>query len=502
MYAGESEALSAVVDDPAQQGVTWTLAPASGAGTLTQPTGTTVTYDAPPTEPAGDVRVTVTATSVSDPSRSAVAVIRVPAPSVVPTTLRVLYRVRYTDTDRMTSVEAAERNAYPFDGEIYYVPDQPDGERVSLNRYVNAALTDHADGASPPPGYTRERTLGYPWAQASRPGLEVLSEAFNPSTGDYALVAPSESLTGYTVSSSGVYGYPRFVNSAEVILSLSAGGVTVESNKAAGGATWRWFWNGMQFENHFAYGSQIQAAFYFGTSATLNPTEAGNGYYPAGVDAGRGSPTVRFENQGNTQITRAVPLNWDPALFGGDLDHPVIWDSLILGKDLTLNFNDMGPVARYTTHLTLPDATPGTLAIPTGYVRGNLNRFWTYDASSKTLTEVTSRVPNGCGNDAGLGFNTDDGDFIISDATLAYAMGVYGVGIAQGGSVNYYALWSDPCGSRDTPESVYNFNVWAAVRGNNTPFPAGESTYNTYIVTESLHNVTALMDDLYRGGFR
>jgi len=51
------------------------------------------------------------------------------------------------------------------------------------------------------------------------------------------------------------------------------------------------------------------------------------------VDGGRGSPTVRFENQGTTQITRAVPLNWDPTLFGGDLDHPVIWDSLILGKD-------------------------------------------------------------------------------------------------------------------------------------------------------------------------
>ena len=502
VYAGESEALVATLDDPAQKGVTWTLAPASGAGTLTQPNPASVTYAAPLTEPADDVTVTITATSVSDPTRSAVAMITVPTPPVAPTTLRVLYRVRYRDTDRMTSVEAAERNAYPFDGEIYYVPDQPGGERVSLNRYLNATRTDHADGTSPPAGYDLEQSLGYPWAQASRPGIEVLSEALNPSTGDHALVAPSDSLSGYTVGSLGVYGYPRFVNSTEVILSLSAGGVTVESNKAAGGVTWRWFWNGMQFENHFAYGSEIQAAFYFGTSATLNPTEAGNGYYPAGVDAGRGSPTVRFENQGNTQITRAVPLNWDPALFGGDLDHPVIWESLILGKDLTLNFNNMGPVARYTTHLTLPDVTLGTLAIPTGYVRGNLNRFWTYDAPSKKLTEVTGRVPNGCGNDAGFGFNTNYGGVIISDTTLAYAMGVYGVGIAQGGSVNYYSLWSYPCGSSDTSESAYNFNVWAAVRGNNTPFPAGESTYNTYIITESLPNVTALMDDLYRGGVR
>ena len=109
---------------------------------------------------------------------------------------------------------------------------------------------------------------------------------------------------------------------------------------------------------------------------------------------------MRFENQGTTQITRAVPLNWDPTAFGGDIDHPIIWDSLVLGKDVTLNFNNMGPVAQYTTHLVLPAATLGTMAIPTGYLRGNFNRFWTYDASSKILTEVTSRVPNGCGNNS------------------------------------------------------------------------------------------------------
>jgi len=60
VYAGESEAMSAMLDDPAQKGVTWTLAPASGVGTLTEPTPTSVTYAAPPTEPAGDVTVTIT----------------------------------------------------------------------------------------------------------------------------------------------------------------------------------------------------------------------------------------------------------------------------------------------------------------------------------------------------------------------------------------------------------------------------------------------------------
>jgi hypothetical protein len=428
----------------------------------------------------------------------------VSSPPPIPTKLRVLYRFLYSSTDRMTSSDFNERNLYPFDGEMYYVADQPGSGRTPLNRYLNAGATDHADGTRPPDGYSLEETLGYPWTQPSLPGLELLTEAVNPSTGDYALVAPSESLPGYSVSSLGVYGYPRFVNSPEVLLSSSAGGVTVESNQAAGGVTWRWFWNGMQFENHFAYGSQIQAAFYFGTGPNLNPNEAGNGYAPAGLDAGRGSPTVRFENQANTQITRAVPLNWDPAVFGGDLDHPVIWDSLILGKDLALNFNNMGPVAKYTTHLTLPAASFGTLAIPTGYLRGNFNRFWTYDAQSHLLTEVTSQVPNGCINgNLTFAFYPNYGGVIISDATTDYAMGVYGVSTASGGQVSFFGLYSYPCAIGETSEDAFNFNVWAAVRGNgDILFPAGDSSYNTYVVTESLQNVTALMDGLYRNGAR
>jgi len=425
------------------------------------------------------------------------------SPPPTPTTLRVLWRVRFNNTDRTTSFGSGERNTLPLDGQIYYVPDQPGAGRTALNRYTNAGIVDHADGTNAPSGYTLEKALGYPWEQALLPGLDVLSEAVNPSTSDYALVAPSESLLGYNASSLGVYGYPRFVNTTEAILSLSAGGVTVESNKVAGGVTWRWFWNGMEFENHFGYGGEIQAAFYFGTSSTLNPNEAGDGYYPAGISAGNGSPAVRFENQGNTQITRAVPLNWDPTVFGGDLDHPIIWESLILGKDLTLNFNNMGPVARYTTHLTLPADTLGTMAIPTGYLRGSFNRFWTYDAQFKRLTEVTDQVPNGCGNNSSYAFNTNYGGVIISDTSLAYAMGVYGVSIPRGGSVSFYGLYSYPCGSTETSEDVWNFNVWAAVRGNgDILFPAGDSSYNTYIVSESLQNVTALMDQLYTAGVR
>ena len=38
--------------------------------------------------------------------------------------------------------------------------------------------------------------------------------------------------------------------------------------------------------------------------------------------------------------------------------------------------------------------------------------------------------------------------------------------------------------------------------GNDVMFPAGESTYHVYLITESLQNVTAKMDDLFRMGVR
>ena len=315
-----------------------------------------------------------------------------------PTVLRTLYRVLVNGSDRMTSVGSDERNIFPLEGQIYYVPDQPATGRTPLNRYLNTSGTDHADGISVPVGYNMEENLGYPWSQGTLPELDLLSEDLNSTTGDYALMAPSENLSGCSSNSLGVYGYPRFVNADEIILSLSAGGITVESNKVAGGVVWRWFWNGMECENNFAYGGEIQAAFYFGNNPNLNPTEAGDLYQRDDPILAHGSPVVRFENQGNTQITRAVPLNWDPTAFGGDQDHPVIWDSLILGKDLTLNFNNLGPVARYTTHVVLPGQTVGSLSSPIAYLRGNFNRYWTYNAQSQQLTEVTGLVPDGCGN--------------------------------------------------------------------------------------------------------
>jgi pimeloyl-ACP methyl ester carboxylesterase len=68
-----------VQGDPAQQGVTWAISPATGAGTLSDADSRSVTYNAPDNPPASDLTVTITATAVADSAISDAITITVPA---------------------------------------------------------------------------------------------------------------------------------------------------------------------------------------------------------------------------------------------------------------------------------------------------------------------------------------------------------------------------------------------------------------------------------------
>ena len=426
-----------------------------------------------------------------------------------PTLLRTLYRGVQGGTDRLTIVGLDERNNFPLEAQLYYVADQPANDRIALNRVVNPSDTDHADSTANLPGYVQDRVIGYPWNSAALPGTMQLVEGFSIDNGDHALMGPTEDLSGYTPLPLPAYGYPRYGSASEVLLSLSAGGVTVQSNLVAGGAVWRWFWNGVQFVNHSDYGREIQAAFSYGTSADLNPTEAGDQLTYDFLDPSikHGSPVLQFQNQGTTQMTRAIPLNWFPQFSGGDQDHPAIWEKMVLGKDVTLNFNNLGPVSKYTTHLVLPAGALGQLAMPAGYLSSALTRYWTYNAESKTLTEVSYAVPDGCSAVAPSPvyvFKTDFGGIILSDPSAAIAMGIYGVSPARGGSVSSWQLFKFYCWHDGLSETASDTTAFSAVygNGNDVLFPAGESTYNVYIITDSVQNVTARMDDLFTAGVR
>ena len=430
-----------------------------------------------------------------------------PSSRPTPTLLTTLYRF-LNGSDRWSTSGKSERINFPLEAQTYYVAAQSATGRTALNRLVNSSGTDHADAVSGVSGYSQDMLLGYPWTSSVNPAMVQLAEAFNSSTGDYALLVPSETLSGYASQPLAAYGYPRYGGLSEVMLSLSAGGVTVESNEVAGGAVWRWYWNGTQFVNHADYGREIQDAFYFGTSP-YNPTEAGDFFNFSDQSLKHGSPVIECKNQGTTQITRAIPLEWDPRQFSGDEDHPVIWDTLVLGKDLELNFNNLGPVAKYTSHLILPATSYGVFAMPAGYLNSNFNRYWTYDAKSKTLIEITSAMPDGCpallnGSFGGYAFTVNFGGIIMADSAAATAMGIYGVSLSQGGSLSYFAMWKFFCWGDGPSETAGDNTAWSAVygHGDDLLFPAGKSTYNVYIITDTLQNVTARMDDLYGLGVR
>lgn len=431
-----------------------------------------------------------------------------PSKSTVPspTVLRTLYRL-INGTDRMTSFGPDERNLYPLEAQLYYVPDGQGTGQQELNRMVNPSGTDHADAVGSLSGYSQDEVIGYPWSGASLPGITQIQESLNSATGDYAMVTFNENLSGYVPSPLPVFGYPRYGNAAEMLLTLSAGGVQVQSNAVAGGSTWRWFWNGMQFINNRDYGRQIQSAFYYPPSSQVyNPNEAGDFYDRTNPITAHGSPLLRFENQRNTQITRAVPLNWDPTAFGGDPDHPVIWSQIVLGKDLTLNFNNMGSVAKYTVHLVLPAASMGGMEEPAIYLRANFNRFWTYDAPSKILQEVTAQVPSSCNGGPEYFFHSSAGGTISSDASGNDAMGVYAVDLDHGGSISYIAIGKFLCSGDGEDESSADTVDMDPVRGggdgihSNVLFPAGESTYNVYLITDTPQNIALQMDRLYAMG--
>ena len=115
-------------------------------------------------------------------------------------------------------------------------------------------------------------------------------------------------------------------------------------------------------------------------------------------------------------------------------------------------------------------------------------------------------MPDGCAHltdntFGGTSFFVDFGGIIMSDASGANAMGVYGVSIGQGGSVSYFAMFKFFCWGDGPFETSSDNTAWNAVYGTGT-VPAGETTYNVFLITDSVQNVAVRMDDLFRMGVR
>ena len=295
------------------------------------------------------------------------------------------------------------------------------------------------------------------------------------------------------------------------LLPLTAGGVTVKSNPAAGGTVWSWVWNGIEYINTYDFGREMQSSLFPRDAKNSNPTEAGDAFSrrPDRI----GSPVHSLANRGNTQSSRAIPLEFNPQNFGGAPREPVVWKDVLMGKDLTLNFRNLGAVGEYSTYIKVPNSLPqAEIEIPSIYLRGNFNVYWTYDAAKKELKPVSDQVPDGCATKPpkGYGFKTFSyGGVIISDGTdpsRSHAMGIYGVNRSQGGSVNYFTLWNitKAAECHQTPGNGpgdFSTSKLAAVFGPDN-VSAGENTYRTWVMSGSINDVTSYMRSLYAAGVK
>jgi len=430
--------------------------------------------------------------------------------------LNVLWRIRTGGGDRTITADPTERDAYPLDGAIFYVPikDHPALGTVPLYRLFNGS--DHMVSLDPNEGATQgyhvEEILGYPFV-SQEPGTSELIRTYNPATGHHSLRNSTglDTEQGYIDQRMGVFGYPRYYNQSEQLLSLSGGEITVNSNLVAGGALWQWTWNGVQVINNWDNGRQIQTDVF--PLDYANPTEAGDTWStwnsPPTPAVNHGSPIGLAENDGLTQRTRSLTLEYDPdgtqqcvfeappgpcPGFGGGQDNPVIWNNVVLGKDITLDFQGLGPVALYSTFMQVPKALATNTAreIPVIYARANFYRMFTYDAETTQLQE------NPCANGS-IAINPNYGGVIATTGDENTAIGIYAVNTTQGGSVDFLVLnftWSCPGPPPDTGEFGSDTMIVDSVRY--TGYPAGPTVTNTYVISGTLKSVVEKMAALYK----
>lgn len=403
-----------------------------------------------------------------------------------PITMNKLFRLNVSGTDRMTSINPAgedcTQDTCPNEGAIFYVPAGMVPGTLTLYRHNNGP--DHRDSPKTEiPGYVNEGPNGFPWRRQVLPGLAPLFDGFNQTTGDHALVSPLETLPDYTRSSLGVYGYPRFGNTTESIIGLSAGGVRIESNRVNGGALWRWIWNGKQFlSNLDTLRGSYSVLFLNNYADYINEN---------GDDCQNHSPIALAVNKGSTQSTIAVPLANSFAHAGGDpCLNPVVWADALVGKHVKLNFRGMGPVARYTASVWLPGPLSAVdFYHPITLVSAEFNRYWTYDAETDDLQEVT--LADAC--EDSHPFFPGFGGIILSDQSAQYALGVYAVNVSQGGSITALNLLRHAC-------SDGTFSRMDVIRSGD--IAAGSSSYNAYLMSSDVQTVKQFMRTMFTAGVR
>lgn len=449
-----------------------------------------------------------------------------------PVPLKVLYRSIIGSSDRTTSSEIAEASNYTVEGQILYLSSIQLTGTIPFYRYFNGS-TDHKDSINiSESGYSLEGTLGYGWTNPNAlPGLQLaaFNRARNVSSGDRMSYHQYETLpAGYQAEATLGYGFRRHNNTDTAFINFSAGGISVDANRVAGGSIWNWAYNGKQFLNTHDCGRQLQIAlqiptFYFDSS------ECGNNFYLPNPDPWKrhSAYLTNFSIVGTTSPTfqsTVIPIDSGRAWCDANNvceDHwetsaetPNMWLNWRFSKQITLNFNGMGPVAQFRAIINAPiQVNDPVLEFPMIYLRPEFNRFFTYDVGANELIEVTNETDEYGNNilDAcddwthGLdAFQPVAGGVIISTEDQQHAMGIY-VRIGTDGA-RYLAMWKFFCHTDESENGEqYDFNTskLSVVYGHGTAgeLLVGNNVFTSYVVNGTVAEVRDRMRTLWVTGY-
>jgi hypothetical protein len=167
---------------------------------------------------------------------------------------------------------------------------------------------------------------------------------------------------------------------------------------------------------------------------------------------------------------------------------------------MTLNFANLGPVAKYTAYLDLPEEIPiGSLYGPSIYLKPALKRLYVYYPQWDFAYENTWL--GSC--DSTTLYETSA--IIAADDTGNYAFGAYAVHINDGGTLTQFTYFRNFCWGDANAESQWDASTLDHTRIDvihGWPFPAGVSHWNAYLVSGTLGDVKQKMRSLWALGVK
>jgi len=424
------------------------------------------------------------------------------------TVLNTLFREQRTIGDLVTSLGFIEIKS-PV--QFAYVA-QKNGEGVecqALYTVQNNLTKDVMDSQEQNPrGYSFKYSLGGIY-KSEGPGMHPLYDYVRAD--DHA-TAGAQFVESYERGRLLGYAYPRYGNVFEDNLVVEESGVILRFNRVYGAALWNIEYDGLQFINNFGLGRQVQASCRW-----WNPDEKfqsvatevgkqrldfslGLDAYPAGKHIGVPVVYADDDQEANTVRTCSIPIEFKEDAtqrLGGGKYSPVIYDSIACYKELTYDFDGLGPVFRFKTTWRFPEfkASSSDLNKRNQMEMGlhlvkELNSVYRYHAATDELESMHYKWdPASYDRSTNRGFNDNKfeyGCYIFANESESHCLGVMVKNRTIGGSWEHVMALrfdqGDPGGEFDQSCNLIFFLNWQ-------DYEQGNNDYYYYMMVGDLETV-------------